>query len=171
MRLDARIQKLEVVAAPIKAEQQRKRENRRLREEIFKALKDHIENLLALYRYVFGDDLNEEEKAKDIIEMDLLFEHEAGERFGVDEKGIFKATQEQLQEVSREVTMRSDRHLYGNDQTAEEFDKEQEQWNRVREDMAAGVASAESEAAEYIRQLFKRYPRKPHAERFYDIWD
>jgi hypothetical protein len=171
MRLVARIQKLEVVAAPIKAEQQRRRENRRLREEIFKALKDHIENLLALYRYVFGDDLNEEEKAKDIIEMDLLFEHEAGERFGVDEKGFFKATQEQLQEVSREVTMRSDRHLYGNDQTAEEFDKEQEQWNRVREDMAAGVASADSEAAEYIRQLFKRYPRRMDAERFYDIWD
>jgi hypothetical protein len=38
-------------------------------------------------------------------------------------------------------------------------------------DLAAGMASAESEAAEYIRQLFKRYPRKQNAQRFYDMWD
>ena len=171
MRLEARIEKLEVVAAPIRAEQERRRKNKELREEIFRVMKDHIESNLALYRYVFGDDLNEEEWAKDLIEIDALYHHEATERFGADERGFYKATEEQLEQASREVGMRFDRHFYGNFETAEQFDKEQEQWNQVREDQAAGVASAESVAAEYIRQLFKRYPRRQSAERFYDIWD
>jgi hypothetical protein len=171
MRLGARIQKLEVVAAPIKAEQQRKRENQRLRQEILAAMNDHIEQVLAGYRYVLGDDLNEEETIKDIVEMDLLFHHEANSRFGADEKGFYKATPEQLNEVAQEVTMRLDREIYRNYQTAEQHLKEQEQWRKTREDMAAGVASAESEAAEYIRRLFKQYPRNLNAQRFYDIWD
>ena len=171
MRLGARIEKLEVVAAPIKAEQERRRDNQKLREMIFKEEKELIETQLALYKYVFGDELNEEEKTKDIIELHFLIHHEAGDRFGTDENGFYKATTEQLNEINREVIMRFDRHFYGIYQTVEQYTKEQEQWNRVREDMAAGVATAESEAAEYIRQLFKRYPRKPNARRFYGFWE
>ncbi|MFP5260808.1 MAG: hypothetical protein ACLGJB_02745 [Blastocatellia bacterium] len=171
MGLSTRIQKLEVVAAPIKAEQARKRENAEFRELIFRERKDFIEEMLTPYRYVLGDDLNEEETTKDIIEIDLLFHEEAADRFGIDENRVYKATPEQLNEVSREVILRFDRHISGNYQTVEKFDKEQEQWKQARADMEAGVDSTESEAAEYIRQLFRRYPRKPNAERFYDIWD
>ena len=171
MGLSSRIQKLEAVAAPIKAEQERRREARQFREEVFRVQKDHIEDMLAGYRYVFGDDLDEEETTKDIIEMDLLYHTEATDRFGVDEDRHYKATQEQLNEIGQEVASRLDRHFFGNHQTVEQQKKEQEQWKQARADMAAGVSSVESEAAEYIRQLYKRYPRKQNAERFYDMWD
>ncbi|MFP5260888.1 MAG: hypothetical protein ACLGJB_03155 [Blastocatellia bacterium] len=171
MGLSTRIHKLEIVAAPIKAEQARKRENAEFRELIFRERKDFIEEMLTPYRYVIGDDLNEEETTKDIIEIDLLFHEEATDRFGIDENRVYKATPEQLNEVSREVIFRFDRRIFGNYQTAEKFNKEQEQWKQARADMEAGIDSAESEAAEYIRELFKRYPRKQGAERFYDIWD
>jgi hypothetical protein len=171
MRLDSRIQKLEVVAAPIKAEQQRKRENQELREMIFREQNDLIQELLAVYRYVFGDELDEGETTKDIIEIHLLFHSEASDRFDFDEGGVYKATPEQLEEINRQVIRQFDAHIFGNHQTDEQFNKEQEQWKRVREDMAAGVDSAESEAAEYIRQLFRRYPRRVNAKRFYTLWD
>lgn len=171
MSLSARIQKLEVVAAPIKAEQERRRKNKHLREEILNDLKDQIEDLLVGYRYVLGDDLNEEDITKDIVEVQLLFHSEAADRYGFDEGGPYKATPEQLAEIMNEVIMRIDRHFYSNYQTVEQHKKEQEQWKQVRVDMEGGVDSSESEAAEYIRQLFKRYPRKPTAERFYTIWE
>ena len=171
MRLDARIQKLEVVAAPIRAEQQRKRENKELREMIFREQKDLIQELLAGYRYVLGDELDEDETTKDIIEIHLLFHSEAADRFDVDEGGFYKATPEQLEEVNRQVIREYDAHIFGNHQTDEQFNKEQEQWKQVRADMAGGVPSSDSEAAEYIRQLFRRYPRRENAERFYSIWD
>jgi hypothetical protein len=171
MGLSARIQKLEVVAAPIKAEQERRRERRQLREEILSFLKDHIENSLVLSRYVHGADLDEQETIKDIVEMDLLFQHEAMSRYGIDENKHFNATNEQLAELTRETAMRLDRHFFNSYLTVEQNDKEQEQWRQARADMEAGLPSAESEAAEYIRQLFKRYPRKQNAERFFHIWD
>jgi hypothetical protein len=171
MGLSTRIHKLEIVAAPIKAEQVRKRENAEFRELIFRERKDFIEEMLTPYRYVLGDDLNEEETTKDIIEIDLLFHEEATDRFGIDENRAYKATPEQLNEVSREVIFRFDGHIFGNYQTVEKFDKEQEQWKKARADMEAGVDSAESEAAEYLRQRHKRYPRKQSIERFYDIWE
>ena len=171
MRLGARIEKLEEVAAPIKAEQQRRRENQQLRTEILRERKDIIEEVLAGYRYVFGDSLDEDETTKDIIEIDLLYHSQATDRFGIDENRYYKATPEQLGEISQEVTMLFDRHFFGNHQTVEQHKKEQEQWKQAKADMAAGVATAESEAAEYIRQLFKRYPRKPNAERFYSFWE
>lgn len=171
MSLSVRIQKLEVVAAPIKAEQDRKRENRELREWIFREWKDYIDDMLAGYRYVLGDDLDEEEITKDIIEHNLLYHAEATERFDTDESDKYKATQEQLNELSQELARRFDNHFYGNYQTVGHQKKEIEQWRQIRADMVAGVASAESEAAEYIRQLFKRYPRKASAERFYNMWD
>jgi 5'-deoxynucleotidase YfbR-like HD superfamily hydrolase len=171
MSLGARIQKLEVVAAPIKAEMERRRKNQRLREEILSFLKDRIENSLVLSRYVHGADLDEQETTKDIVEMDLLYQHEAMSRYGIDENEHFNATTEQLAELSRETAMRIDRHFFNTYLTVEQNDKEQEQWRQARADMEAGLPSAESEAAEYLRQLFKRYPRKPNAERFYNIWD
>jgi hypothetical protein len=171
MGLSTRIQKLEVVAAPIKAEQDQRREAAEFRALIFRERKDFIEEMLAPYRYVLGDNLDEEETTKDVIEIDLLFHEEAMDRFGTDESGFYKATPEQLNEISREVILRFDRQVFGNYQTIEQFDKEQEQWKQAKVDLAAGMASAESEAAEYIRQLFKRYPRKPNAERFYHIWE
>jgi hypothetical protein len=171
MRLGARIQKLEEVAAPIKAEQERKRENQRLRVELFKAAQGMFEDLLPVYRYILGDDYDEEELKKDIVEINVLYHQEAMERYGADERGYYKATDEQLKEAHRDVIMRFDRQIFGNYQTVEQHDKEQEQWAKVRADMAAGVESAESEAAGYIRQLFKRYPRRVGAERFYAIWD
>jgi 5'-deoxynucleotidase YfbR-like HD superfamily hydrolase len=171
MGLSTRIQKLEVVAAPIKAEQQRRREAAEFRELIFRERKDFIEEMLTPYRYVLGDGLDEKEATKDIVEIDLLFHDEATERFGINENRCYKATPEQLNEISREVIFRFDRRIFGNYQTVEKFNKEQEQWKQARADMEAGVDSAESEAAEYIRQLFKRYPRNLNAKRFYDIWD
>lgn len=42
---------------------------------------------------------------------------------------------------------------------------------QAKTDMDAGLASAESEAAEEIRLLCRRYPRNMNAERFYEIWD
>jgi hypothetical protein len=171
MGLSTRIQKLEVVAAPIKAEQERRREAAEFRELILRERKDFIEEMLAPYRYVFGDDLNEEETTKDLIETDLLYHTEATDRFGVDENRHYKATPEQLNEISRDVILRFDRHFFGNHQTVEQFNKEQEQWKQVRADQEASVSSAKSEAAEHLRQLFKRYPRRQSAERFYDIWD
>ena len=171
MGLSTRIQKLEVVAAPIKAEQERRREAAGFRELILRERKDFIEEMLTPYRYVLGDDLDEDETTKDIIEIDLLFPDKATDRFGIDENRCYKATPEQLNEVSREVILRFDRNIFGNYQTVEQFNKEQEQWKQVRADMEAGVDSAESEAAEYIRQLFKRYPRRQAAKRFYNIWE
>ena len=171
MRLGVRIEKLEVVAAPIKAEQERRRENQQLRTEILRERKDVIQELLEGYRYVFGDSLDEDETTKDIIELDLLYHTQATDRFGIDESGFYKATPEQLSEMCQEVTMRFDRHFFGNHQTVEQHKKEQEQWKQAKADLAAGVATAESEAAEYIRQLFKRYPRKPNAGRFYSFWE
>jgi len=171
MSLSARIQKLETWAAPIKAEQERKRERRKLREDILGFLKDRIENALVLSRYVHGADLDEQETTKDIVEMDLLYQHEAMSRFGLDENEHFNATSEQLAEVSRETAMRVDRHFFNTYLTVEQNDKEQEQWRQARADMEAGLASAESEAAEYLRQIHKRYPRKANAERFYHIWE
>jgi hypothetical protein len=171
MGLSTRIHKLEVVAAPIKAEQERRRGNQQLREAIFKELQTEIQNVLAGYRYVLADQLDEEETTKDVVEISLLYEREAMERFGVDENGFYKAAPEQLSELHREILRRFDGHFFGNYQSVEQQNKEQEQWGQVRADIAAGVASAESEAAEYIRQLFKRYPRKQSAERFYDIWE
>jgi len=171
MSLGARIQKLEVVAAPIKADQERRRKNRELRELIFSERKDYIEGVLAPSKYALGADLNEEETIKDIIEIDLLYHHEATERFGTDEDGNYKATLEQLNEIMRETALRVDRHFYGNYKTVEQHEEEQERWKQARADMESGVASAESEAAEYIRRLFKRHPRKRDAERFYDLWD
>jgi hypothetical protein len=171
MGLSTRIQKLEVMAAPIKAEQDRRREAAEFRELVLRERKDHIEAMLSGYRYVLGDDLNEEEQTKDIVELDLIYHTQATDRFGTDESGLYKATPEQLNEISREAVMRLDRRFFGNHQTIEQFNKEQEQWKQARADMAAGVSSAESEAAEYIRQLFKRYPRNPNAERFYHIWE
>jgi hypothetical protein len=171
MGLSTRIYKLEVVAAPIKAEQNRRREATEFRELIFKERKDFIEEMLTPYRYVLGDALDEEETTKDVIEIDLLFHAEATDRFGTDESGLYKAMPEQLNEISREAVMRLDRRFFGNHQTIEQFNKEQEQWKQAKADMEAGVASTDSEAAEYIRRLFKRYPRKPNAERFYHIWE
>ena len=171
MNLSARVQKLEVVAAPIKAEQERRRERRQLREAILSCLKDRIENSLVLSRYVHGADLDEQETIKDIVEMDLLYQHEAMSRFGLDENQHFNATSEQLAEVLRETAMRVDRHFFNPYVTVEQYDKEQEQWRQARADLEAGLASAESEAAEHLRQLLKRYPRKTYAKRFYEIWD
>jgi hypothetical protein len=171
MGLSTRIQKLEVVAAPIKAEQERLRAAREYREFILNELKDHIESSLSTSRYTLGDALNEGEAIKDIVEMQLLYHTEATDRFGVDASDKYQATPEQLSELMREMGMRIDRHFFNIYQTVEQVEKEQEQWNQVRADMAAGVPSAESEAAEYLRQLFKRYPRKLNAERFYNIWD
>jgi len=171
MGLSTRIQKLEVVAAPIKAEQERRRENQQLREAIFKELQTDIQNILAGYRYVLGDQLDEGETTKDVVEISLMYEREAQERFDVDENCFYKATREQLNELHREILRRFDGHFFGNYQSIEQQNKEQEQWDQVRADISAGKASAESEAAEYIRQLFKRYPRKPNAERFYNIWE
>jgi hypothetical protein len=171
MGLSTRIHKLEVVAAPIKAEQERKRAAREYRELILNELKDLIETLLSNSRYVLGDALNEEEAIKDIVEMQLLFHTEATDRFGFDESEKYKATPEQLDELMRETGMRIDRRFFNNYQTVAQNEKEQEQWKQAKADMEAGVASAESEAAEYIRQLFKRYPRNPNAERFYHIWE
>jgi hypothetical protein len=171
MGLCTRIQKLEVVAAPIKAEQQRRRENREMRETLFKGLQTDIQNCLAGYRYVLGDDLDEGDITKDVIEMNLLYEAEATERFSVDEGGFYKATPVQLNDLQQELLREFDAHFYGNHQTIEQQKREKAQWDQVRADIAAGVPSAESEAAEYLRQIFKRYPRKLNAERFYDIWE
>jgi hypothetical protein len=170
MGLSTRIQKLEVVAAPIKAEQERRREAAEFRAEYIEQRKDHIEASLAPYRYVLGDDLDEEETTKDIIELDLLYHTRAADRFGVEENR-YKATPEQLNDLNMTILRQFDSRFFGNYPTVEQFNKEQEQWRQVRADMAAGVDSANSEAAEYIRQLFRRYPRRRDAKRFYDIWD
>jgi hypothetical protein len=171
MGLSTRVQKLEVVAAPIKAELARKRENAEFRADILNHLKDHIEDILSSSRYVHGADLDEEEATKDIIELNLLYHAEALDRFGVGESGFYKATPEQLSEVNREMAMRINRHYFGCYETAEQFDKTQERWREARADMESGLPSAESETAEYLRQRHKCYPRKLNAERFYNIWD
>jgi predicted ribosome quality control (RQC) complex YloA/Tae2 family protein len=158
MGLITRIQKLEVVAAPIKAEQARKRQNAELRAEILNHLKDHIEDILSSSRYVHGADLDEPEVTKDIIELNLLFHAEAMDRFGVDESGSYKATPEQLSEVNREMAMLMNRDYFGCYETAEQFDKTQERWIQARTDMENGVDSAQSKAAEYLRQRRRRYP-------------
>src|ERR1044072_3774543 len=108
MSLGTRIEKLEIAAAPIKAEQQRRRKNRELREAIFKEMQAEIQNFLAGYRYVLGNDLDEEETTKDIVEISLMYQAGAMERFGVDENGFFKATPEQLNELQREILRRFD---------------------------------------------------------------
>ena len=171
MGLSTRIQKLEVVAAPIKAEQQRRREAAEFLALILRERKDFIQQVLDGYRYVLGDALDEEETMKDIIELDLLFHTQAAKRFGVGEDKFYKATAEQLNEMNVGIYRRFDERFFGNYQTVEKYNKEQEQWKQAKADMAAGVPSAESEAAEYIRQLFKRYPRKQGVKRYYDLWD
>jgi hypothetical protein len=171
MGLSTRIQKLEVVAAPIKAEQERRREAAEFREMILAHLKDHIEDALSLSRYVHGDTLDEEEAIKDIVELSLLYHTQATDRFGTDEGSFYKATSEQLIEVNRDVARRINREYFGQHQTAEQYDETEERWKQARADRAAGVDSAESEAAEYLRQLFKRYPRKQGVKRYYDLWD
>jgi hypothetical protein len=171
MGLSTRIQKLEVVAAPIKAEQARKRENAEFRADILNHLKDHIEDILSSSRYVHGADLDEEAARKDIVELNLLYHAEATERFGVDESEQYKAIPEQLAEINREMAMLMNRDYFGCYETAEQFEKTQERWIQARADMAAGVDSAESETAEYLRQRHRRYPRNPNVQRFYDIWD
>jgi hypothetical protein len=171
MGLSTRIQKLEVVAAPIRAEQDRRRKAAEFRAEIFKHRKDHIEASLAGYRYVLGDALDEEETTKDIIEVDISYNKQAMSRFGIDESMRFKATPEQLNDLAREILRAFNGRFYGNHQTVEQYDKTQEQWKQAKADMAAGVPSAESEAAEYIRQLFKRCPRKQGVKRYYHLWE
>jgi len=171
MNLDRRIQKLEVLASPIKAEQESIRENQQLRIEILRERKTMVEEMLPQYKYVHGDELDEDETTKDIIEIDLLYHSEATKQFGTDERGYYKATPDQLKEITLQVVRLFDRHFFRNHQTVEQQQKEQEQWKQAKEDMAASVPTAESEAAEYIRQLYKRYPRNPNAERFYNIWD
>jgi hypothetical protein len=171
MGLSTRIQKLEVVAAPIKADQQRRREAREFRETILTLFKDHIEDLLSLSRYVHGDLPEEEEMIKDIVELSLLYSNAAMERFGVDENRYYKATPEQLSEVNREMAMRINLRIFGHHQTAEQFNEAEAQWRQARADREAGLPPAESEAAEYLRQLSKRYPRRRDAKRFYNMWD
>jgi hypothetical protein len=171
MGLSTRIQKLEVITAPIKAEQERRRKAAEFRAEIFKQRKDHIEASLAGYRYVLGDGLDEEETTKDIIEVDISYHKQAMSRFGVDEGMRFKAAPEQLNDLAREILRAFNVRFYGNHQTVEQFDKTQEQWKQAKADMEAGVDSAESEAGEYLRQLFKLYPRRSDAKRFYNIWE
>lgn len=170
-RLQGRIRLIEQQAAPMKAEQDRRRKAAEFRAEIFKQRKDHIEASLAGYRYVLGDGLDEEETTKDIIEVDISYHKQAMSRFGVDEGMRFKATPEQLNDLAREILRAFNGRFYGNHQTVEQYDETQEQWKQARADMEAGVDSAESEAAEYIRQLFKRYPRRRDAKRFYNIWE
>jgi hypothetical protein len=100
-----------------------------------------------------------------------MYQGEAMKRFGVDEDNKFNATPEQMREINRDVAQEFNRRFYNHRQTPEEFDKADEQWNQARADRAAGIDSAESEAAEYLRQLFKRYPRNKNARRFYRLWD
>ena len=171
MSLQLRIKKIEQQTAPMKAEQERLRENAELRTEILTHLKDHIERILSLSRYVHGEAFDEEEARKDIVELHLLYHTQATKRYGVDENKHYIATDEQLSELNREQAMRINRQIYSHYETIEQFDKTQEQWKQAGADLDAGVASAESEAAEYLRQLFKRYPRKQNTERFYHIWD
>jgi hypothetical protein len=158
--LSTRIQKLEVVTAPIKAEQQRKRAAREYREFILNELKEYIETSLLASRYVLGDALDEEEAIKDIVEMQLLFHTEATDRFGIDKSDKYKATPEQQCELMREMGMRVDRRFFNIYQTVEEVEKEQEQWRQVRADLEAGVSSAESEAAEYLTAAIQALPEK-----------
>jgi hypothetical protein len=155
----------------MKAEQDRRRKAAEFREMIFRERKDRIEASLAGYRYVLCDGLDEEETTKDIIEVDISYHKQAMSRFGVDDGNHFKATPEQLNDLTKEILKAFNVRFYGNHQTAEQYDKTQDQWKQARADMEAGVDSAESEAAEYLRQLFKRYPRRRDAKRFYKIWD
>jgi outer membrane protein TolC len=159
------------VAAPIKAEQVRRREALEFRESMLALLKDHIEHVLSLSRYVHGDDLDEAEATKDIVELSMLYNATAFERFGIDENDKFKATPEQLRGINREVARRINLRFFNHGETVEQYDKTEEQWNQARANMEAGVDSAESEAAEYLRQLMKRYPRRRDAKRFYDMWE
>jgi hypothetical protein len=171
MGLSTRIHKLEVVAAPIKAEQERRREARGFRENMLTLLKDHIEHVLSLSRYVHSDDLDEAEATKDIVELSMLYNATAFERFGADENDKFKATPEQLRDINREVARRINLRVFNHSETVEQYNKTEEQWKQARVDMEAGVDSAESEAAEYLRQLSKHYPRRQDAKRFYKIWE
>ena len=171
MSLGARIQKLEAVTIPLKAEMERKRAAREYREYILNELKDFTENSLVLSRYVLGDTFDEEEARKDTVETQLLYHTEATDRFGVNEDNSYKATLEQLDELTQEIAMLIDRHFFNCHQTVEQYKKTQAQWRQARTDMDAGLPSAESEAAEEIRLLCRRYPRNMNAERFYEIWD
>jgi hypothetical protein len=170
-RLHSRLDKIEQQSAPIKAEQERKREAREKRERALALLKDPIEDSLSLSRYVHGDLPDEEEMIKDIVEMSIIYHHEATKRFGVDEGGKFKATPDQLKEISREAANRINLRFFTYSETVEQFNKTQEQWKQARADREAGVASADSEAAEYLRQLHKRHPRRRDAKRLYKLWE
>jgi hypothetical protein len=169
-RLQSRLKIIERQAAPIKAEQERKRKAREFREGALAFFKDHIEDSLSLSRYVHGDTLDEEEVIKDIVERNILFQREAVDRYGV-EDSKFKATPEQLKEINREVVRRINLRFYNYHQTAEQYDEIDKQWRQARTDMEAGVPSAESEAAEYLRKFLKLHPRVSGAKRFYTIWD
>jgi hypothetical protein len=171
MNLQQRIKTIEQQATPIKAEQDRRRKAAEFREMILRERKDRTEASLAGYRYVLGGGLDEEETTKDIIEIDISYNKQAMSRFGVDDDNYFKATPEQLNDLSREILRAFNVRFYGNHQTVEQFNKTQEQWKQARADMEAGVDTADSEAAEHLRQLFKRYPRRRDAKQFYNIWE
>jgi len=111
MSLGARIQKLEAVTIPLKAEMERKRVAREYREYILNELKDFTENSLVLSRYVLSDTFDEEEARKDTVETQLLYHTEATDRFGVNEDNSYKATPEQLDELTQEIAMLIDRHF------------------------------------------------------------
>ena len=78
---------------------------------------------------------------------------------------------ELLNDLAREILRAFNVRFYGNHQTVEQFDKTQDQWKQAKADMEGGVPSAMSEAAEHLRQLFKRYPRRRDTKRFYNIWE
>jgi GTP1/Obg family GTP-binding protein len=170
MNLQQRIKKIAQQTAPIKAEQERKRAAQEIRESLLSHLKDRIADSLSLSRYVHGDLPDEQELIKDLVERNILFQSEARNRYGV-EDGKIKATDEQLKDINREVIRRFELRFHNHRQTPEQYDEVDEQWEKARADMEAGVASADSEAAEYLRRLLKRYPRVSGAKRFYRIWD
>ncbi len=57
--------------------------------------------------------------------------------------------------------------MFDNGQQGQAWASLNRNWD-IRADIKAGVPSDESEAA---RRLFKRYPGRPNAERFYEIWE
>jgi prefoldin subunit 5 len=170
-RLHSRLDRIEQQSAPMKAEQERLRAARRCRAQALEVLKDRIDHILSLSRYVHGELEYEDELIKDIVEINIMFQVSAKQRYGIDEANKFNATPDQLKAVHREAAARIDQRFYNYPKTIEEFDKTNAQWTRAREDMESGIDSAESEAAEYLRQFSKRYPRNKNTKRFYEIWE
>lgn len=62
----------------------------------------------------------------------------------------------------RRAVIEQVRDLYGREMTEAELDFDIKQWSQLREDRAAGKPASESEAAQYLRDLMERYPRKTH---------